>query len=53
MPHVITSFTRKRDAQKREAATPVRHRRDGYFDEHDHWHDAAGQSPTEARPGVR
>jgi hypothetical protein len=46
MPNVVTSFTRKRDTTARQSTTHPRHRRDGYFDEQDQWHDATEATTT-------
>lgn len=40
MPNVVTPFSRKRHADSQKATPHPRHRRDGYFDEHDQWHDS-------------
>ena len=40
MPNVVTPFSRKRHTATHKATSPPRHRRDGYFDEHDQWHDS-------------
>lgn len=40
MVNVITSFMRRREVAVGHSADTARHRRDGYFDEHDQWHDA-------------
>jgi hypothetical protein len=40
MPNVVTSFTRRRNTTPRQSTSTPRHRRDGYFDEQDQWHDA-------------
>lgn len=39
MASVVTPFLRKRHANQPRTVDP-RHRRDGYFDEQDQWHDA-------------
>ncbi|MEV7395751.1 hypothetical protein [Aeromicrobium sp. NPDC092404] len=41
MPNVVTPFTRKRQAVAAAPAVAPRHRRDGWFDDKDQWHDAA------------
>jgi hypothetical protein len=41
MPDVVTPFNRKQATQTAPAETGPRHRRDGYFDDHDRWHEAA------------
>ena len=41
MPNVVTPFSRKRHADTRKATAHPRHRRDGYFDEQDQWHDSS------------
>jgi uncharacterized protein YukE len=38
MPNVVIPFLSKRDTAAKAAP---RHRRDGFFDEQDQWHDAA------------
>jgi hypothetical protein len=40
MPNVVTPFTRERDTPAEPPSTPPRHRRDGYFDDSDQWHDS-------------
>jgi hypothetical protein len=43
MPNVVTSLARKlRTARSRQDAQ-ARHRRDGWFDESDTWHDAENE----------
>lgn len=41
MPKVVTPFSRRHDTTTPQANPHPRHRRDGYFDEHDQWHDSA------------
>lgn len=41
MPNVVTPFSRKRHAHVKSATPHPRHRRDGYFDEQDQWHDSS------------
>lgn len=45
MPNVVTPFSRKRHADSQKATPHPRHRRDGYFDEQDQWHDST-ETPT-------
>ena len=40
MPNVVTPFSRKRHATVQPTVPHPRHRRDGYFDEQDQWHDS-------------
>jgi hypothetical protein len=40
MSNVVTSITRKLKLAKDGSAVQGRHRRDGFFDEQDAWHDA-------------
>ena len=41
MPNVVTPFSRKRHRSAHKSKnTHPRHRRDGYFDEQDQWHDS-------------
>jgi len=40
MSNVVTSFARKLTSSRQDPATQARHRRDGWFDESDAWHDA-------------
>lgn len=47
MGNVVTPFLRKRHGKQPSQADP-RHRRDGYFDEQDHWHDAEKPAPAQA-----
>lgn len=49
MPNVITTFVRRRNAshsQHQAKADAARHRRDGWFDEADNWHDAESAEPA-------
>jgi hypothetical protein len=41
MPNVVTSLSRKRRTTAEPTGPAPRHRRDGYFDEQDHWHDSS------------
>ncbi|WP_157439492.1 hypothetical protein [Aeromicrobium sp. Root344] len=47
MPNVVTPFARRRDSARPSVAAP-RHRRDGYFDEHDQWHDSSDAVESDA-----
>ncbi|WP_332667310.1 hypothetical protein [Aeromicrobium sp.] len=50
MPNVVTPFSRKRHTTAQQSTTAhPRHRRDGYFDEQDQWHDSSETS----EPGPR
>ncbi len=40
MPNVVTPFSRKHNTTARQSTPQPRHRRDGYFDDKDQWHDA-------------
>jgi len=40
MPNVVTPFSRKHNTTARQSTSTPRHRRDGYFDEQDQWHDS-------------
>jgi hypothetical protein len=40
MPNVITSFIKRREEAVGNPVDSARHRRDGYFDDQDQWHDA-------------
>ncbi len=52
MANVVTPFLRKRHANQQSSTHP-RHRRDGYFDEHDQWHDTEESTPPETRGAHR
>lgn len=53
MPNVITTFARRRNAAHRQAkADAARHRRDGWFDEADNWHDAESSEPAQSTDHV-
>jgi hypothetical protein len=41
MPNVVTPFSRKRHAVANQPNPHPRHRREGYFDDKDHWHDSS------------
>jgi hypothetical protein len=41
MPNVVTPFSRKRHTPAQQATSQPRHRRDGYFDDEDQWHDSS------------
>lgn len=43
MPNVVTPFLRKKKNASTDPAQ-ARHRRDGWFDENDTWHDAESES---------
>jgi hypothetical protein len=51
MSNVVTSITRKLK-RKDETALEGRHRRDGFFDEQDVWHDAQLESAVLADASV-
>jgi hypothetical protein len=51
MSNVVTSFTRKLTSRNQPAVDP-RHRRDGFFDEADTWHDAESESGAMAEDRV-
>jgi hypothetical protein len=40
MPNVVTPFSRKHRTRSRPTSSTPRHRREGYFDEHDQWHNS-------------
>jgi hypothetical protein len=44
MSNVVTSITRKLRSAKDGAVVQARHRRDGFFDDNDVWHDADAPS---------
>jgi hypothetical protein len=44
MSNVITSFTRKLKSTRDGSTAAARHRRDGWFDDADNWHDAENES---------
>ncbi len=52
MAHVVTPFARLRKKQD-ETPSAARHRRDGWFDEQDNWHDAESLSAVTADTAVR
>lgn len=54
MQNVITSFTRRRNAARRgkHGDHDGRHRRDGWFDEADNWHDAENESSADVTDRV-
>lgn len=55
MSKVITSFTRRRFALHRHnkhSEHDARHRRDGWFDEADNWHDAESESSATATDDI-
>ncbi|NRQ51108.1 hypothetical protein [Aeromicrobium stalagmiti] len=47
MPNVVTPFMRKKKHGTIDPAD-ARHRRDGWFDEQDNWHDAESQAAATA-----
>ncbi|WP_159085817.1 hypothetical protein [Aeromicrobium chenweiae] len=47
MPNVVTPFLRKKKHPTTDPTEP-RHRREGWFDEQDNWHDAESQSAAVA-----
>ena len=50
MPNVVTPFSRRRNTSAhRSGDQHPRHRRDGYFDEHDQWHDSTESSTSKDR----
>ena len=52
MPNVVTPFMRKKKQHSIDPAE-ARHRRDGWFDDQDNWHDSESQSPTRAESVAR
>lgn len=46
MPNVVTSLARKLRTGHNDHSAGGRHRRDGWFDETDTWHDAESPSTT-------
>ena len=49
MPNVVTPVSRKRHANAQESATAhPRHRREGWFDEQDQWHDSSERKESRA-----
>lgn len=52
MPNVVTPFSRRHHATAQQSTTAhPRHRRDGYFDEQDQWHDSAEATDSAASSG--
>lgn len=47
MSKVISSLTRLRHHQSKHRDKDARHRRDGWFDESDNWHDAESESAAD------
>jgi len=43
MSNVVTSFARKLKSTRTDPVGAARHRRDGFFDESDAWHDAEAE----------
>ena len=41
MRNVVTPLSRKRNPDAQRPSQHPRHRRDGYFDEQDQWHDSS------------
>lgn len=39
MPNVVTPFTRRNKPQSKTSSAP-RHRREGWFDDQDQWHES-------------
>jgi hypothetical protein len=48
MPNVVTPFLRRHHKTRSTTDAP-RHRREGFFDEHDEWHDAETAKPQATR----
>lgn len=46
MPNVVTSLARKMRTGRNDHADHGRHRRDGWFDEANMWHDAEAEAPV-------
>jgi len=44
MSNVVTSFARKLKSGRHDPVDEARHRRDGFFDDSDVWHDAESES---------
>lgn len=51
MPKVVTPFNRKHHTTAQQANPTPRHRRDGYFDEQDEWHDSSERTDSAANSG--
>jgi hypothetical protein len=52
MPDVVTPFSRKSQPDHPRSATAnPRHRRDGYFDEHDQWHEGSETAQADRAHG--
>lgn len=51
MPNVVTPFSRKRKAAIQHPTPHPRHRREGYFDDRDQWHDSSETTKPTAHSG--